>query len=350
MKGLDKDWTYLNSNRKAYFTDLSPGNYTFIVQAESNVGTWTGKETRLFIRILPPIWKSAGAYIFYLVCIALILWLSVRYYHRYHKNKTLNKLRLFRHEKEKEIYQARIEFFTNIAHEIQTPLTLILGPLELLIKKIDELPSIKKNLLMMNKNGQRLLELTNQLLDFRRTEVDQFGLSFVNTVIPDLLHERIDVFRPEAEKAGITIATGFPDPHFEAFVDREAFIKICDNLLSNAIKYGNSNISISMPSNPSSGQSFIVRFINDGKGIPLDTAEKIFEPFFRLPHNDKPGTGIGLSLARSLAELHNGTLHLVSGETGRIIFELTLPVHQKIEFQLSKWKNIPQNEGHHFDS
>ncbi|MBS1663819.1 MAG: histidine kinase [Bacteroidetes bacterium] len=338
MKGLDKDWTYLSSNRKAYFTDLSPGSYTFIVRAESNVGSWTGKETRLFIKIRPPFWKSAWAWVIYIHTIGLILWLCIRSYHRSTERKNRRKLERFEYEKEKEIYQSKIEFFTNIAHEIQTPLTLILGPLERLIKKIDETPSIRKPLLMMDKSGKRLLELTTQLLDFRKTEADQFGLSFVNADITNILHEQIAVFKPEADKAGITIHTDFPQNHLIAYVDIEAFIKIITNLLSNAIKYSSSSASIKITTSP---ETFSIQFANDGKAIPEEFRQKIFEPFFRLRSTEKPGTGIGLSLAKSLTELHNGTLTLISGDTNNIIFNLSLPIHQKFEFKLSKWKKIP---------
>ncbi|MBS1565453.1 MAG: histidine kinase, partial [Bacteroidetes bacterium] len=256
MKGLDKDWTYLNSNRMAYFTDLAPGSYTFIVQAESNVGSWTGPERRLFIKILPPFWKSTWADILYALIAGLILWLSIRYYHRYNERKNINKLRLFEHEKEKEIYQAKIEFFTNIAHEIQTPLTLILGPLELLLKRVDEFPSIKKSLQIMDKSGKRLRELTTQLLDFRRTEAHQFGLNFVNVSITNILREQIAIFRPEADKTGISISTGFAAEDFEAYVDKEAFIKICSNLLSNAIKYASSRVMVTIPAIGPSDKTF----------------------------------------------------------------------------------------------
>jgi signal transduction histidine kinase len=344
MKGLDKDWTYLSSNRKAYFTDLSPGSYTFIVRAESNVNSWTGKETRLFIKILPPFWKSGWAYLFYLVVIVLALFFSIRYYHRYLENKNHNRLRLFQHEKEKEIYQAKIEFFTNIAHEIQTPLTLILGPLERILKKIDDVPSIKRSLLMMDKHGQRLLELTNQLLDFRKTEVDQFGLNFVNADITHLLIEQVIAFKGEAEENNINLTTEFPAEHLEAFVDIEAFVKIVSNLLSNAIKYAASQVKISILPTEAGDTNFVIRFMNDGKGIPEEFRQKVFEPFFRLRPHEKPGTGIGLSLATSLTGLHNGSIRLISGEPNMIVFELSLPVHQKIEFKLSKWKKSKMHE------
>ncbi len=339
MQGLDKNHTYLSRNRKAYFTDLSAGDYTFIVRAKSNVGSWTGKERHLFIRILPPFWKTTTAYFFYMLILAICLFWSTRYYRHYLERKNLNKLRLFEHEKEKEIYQAKIEFFTNIAHEIQTPITLILGPVELMAKKAAE-EGMKRSLLMVERNAKRLAELSNQLLDFRKTEMNQFGLNFVNTNINNLLKEQIAAFKQEAEKNNISLSVELPNKPVIAFADREALVKICSNLISNAVKYGANTAEVSLAEVNAGAGQFTIRFSNDGKGIPDEFSERIFEPFFRLRGKDKPGTGIGLSLAKSLAELHNGSLKLVSGETNMVVFELTLPVHQKFEFKLSSWKKI----------
>lgn len=340
MQGLDKNRTYLSSNRKAYFTDLSAGDYTFIVRAKSNVDSWTGKERRLFIKILPPFWKSVPAYFLYLLVLGISLFWSIRYYHRHLERKNLNKLQRFEHEKEKEIYQAKIEFFTNIAHEIQTPLTLILGPVERMIKKTAEQTGIKKSLLMVEKNAKRLAELTSQLLDFRKTEMNQFGLNFVNIDINSLLKEQIAAFGQEAEKGNISLNLKLPKNHVIAFADTEALVRICSNLISNAIKYAGSTATVSLAEVHPADEQFTIRFSNDGKGIPDEFREKVFEPFFRLRGKDKPGTGIGLSLAKSLTELHNGTLTLASGDTDAVVFELTLPVHQEFEFKLSSWKKI----------
>jgi signal transduction histidine kinase/ligand-binding sensor domain-containing protein len=339
MQGLDKTRTYLSKNRKAYFTDLSPGNYTFTVRARSNTGSWTGEERRLFISILPPFWKTYTAYFVYLLALATCLFWAVRYYHRYLERKNMNKQKLFEHEKEKEIYQAKIEFFTNIAHEIQTPITLILGPVELMAKKAEE-EEMKKSLLMVKRNAKRLAELTSQLLDFRKTEIHQFGLNFVNTDINRLLKEQIAAFRAEAGKSNISLDIELPEKPVIAFTDREALIKICSNLISNAIKYAATAARVTLIPEDAADGHFTIRFSNDGKGIPPEFRERIFEPFFRWRGKDKPGTGIGLSLAKSLTELHNGSLKLVSGNTDMIVFELTLPVHQKFEFKLSSWKKI----------
>jgi len=339
MEGVDQLPTYLNNNRKAYFTDLSPGNYTFLVKAKSNVGSWVGKECRLFIKIRPPFWKSITAYACYLLIITIVFFLAIRYYHRYIERKNLNKLQLFEHEKEKEIYEAKIEFFTNIAHEIQTPLTLILGPVEMMIEETEGQP-IKNSLLMVEKNANRLAKLTNQLLDFRKTEMHQFGLNFVNTDISTLLKEQMDAFKQEAQKSNISLYLELPTSKVIAFVDREALVKICSNLISNAIKYGSSKVNVVLTVSDGTKGQFTITFTNDGKGIPQQYKAQIFEPFFRLYGKDKPGTGIGLSLAKSLSELHNGSLKLLESNINNVVFELTLPIHQKFEFKLSSWKKI----------
>ncbi len=340
MRGLDKNWTYLKSNRKAYFTDLSPGNYTFTVQAESNVGSWKGQERKLYIKILPPFWKSYIAYGVYLLFSGISLYLAIRYYHRRVERRNLRKLQLFEHEKEKEIYQAKIEFFTNIAHEIQTPLTLIVGPIERLLKKAERHQDMQKGLLMVEKNARRLNELTAQLLDFRKTEMDQFGLNFVNIDIVQLVGDQVSVFKPIAEKQRINLTFNTPDQQLIAFVDREALVKICSNLISNAVKYAATETTVSIVKHQPDDQNFVIQFSNDGRGIPAEFSKQIFEPFFRLNGTDKPGTGIGLPLAKSLTELHNGKLELAYSNTSITVFKLSLPIHQKFEFNLGSWKKL----------
>lgn len=340
MTGLDRSWTYLNTNRKAYFTDLSPGRYTFTVKARSNAGTWVGAERRLFIEVLPPFWRSNVAYLLYGLIFILTIYLTTRYYHRYQQRRQNARLKLFEHQKEKEIYQAKIEFFTNIAHEIQTPLTLISVPVKRVLSKAEDHPDIKKSLLTIGKYTDRLIDLTSQLLDFRQTEMEQFGLNFVNIDINQLLQEQVDSFRDLALESKISLNTELPETNVIAFVDREALNKICSNLISNAIKYAAAAVTIRLTAPQDGQETFSISFFNDGKEIPAEYREKIFEPFFRLRATEKPGTGIGLSLARSLADLHNGKLELTAGETNNIIFVLTLPLRQQFEFNLSSWKKI----------
>ncbi|RYZ93765.1 MAG: hybrid sensor histidine kinase/response regulator, partial [Sphingobacteriaceae bacterium] len=161
MNGLDEQWTYIKANRKVYFTELPPGKYQFVVKASNSSGTWSSHETSLNIQILPPWWKSAIAYIVYLILgIAIIIWL-VRNYKYKLETRHQHQIEIFENEKEKEIYEAKIEFFTNVAHEIRTPLTLIKAPMEKVIRRAADVPDIEKNLRIMEKNTDRLLALTN---------------------------------------------------------------------------------------------------------------------------------------------------------------------------------------------
>ncbi|RYG00347.1 MAG: histidine kinase, partial [Chitinophagaceae bacterium] len=338
MQGLDRSWTYSNTSRKAYFTDLSPGRYTFTVKASSNVGTWVSRERSLYIEVLPPVWRTTAAYFLYLLLFVLIIGLLFRQYHVFQKKKSLAELKLFEHQKQKEIYQAKIEFFTHIAHEIQTPLTLISVPVTRVLKQADDYPALRKSLLMIGKYTSRLVELTGQLLDFRQTEKEEFGLNFVNVDINQLLMDLVDSYRELAIEGNIHLRLELPEQAIIAFVDREAFIKICSNLLSNAVKYARSDVRLSLYL--SSPGEFSIQIGNDGKAIPEEYQEKIFQPFFRLKNIEKPGTGIGLSLARSLTELHHGTLILSSGKADQIVFVLALPLRQQYEFNLSTWKKI----------
>lgn len=339
--GLDNKRTFLHKNRKAYFTGMQPGTYIFKIKAKSNVGSWSSLERQLVIIIKPPFWKTYIAYTIYITILISILLMLVTYYHSRLARKNADKLKLFEHKKEIEIYESKIEFFTNITHEIQTPLTLILGPVQRMIKKMTDQDGIKKNLLMVEKHTLRLTQLTQQLLDFRKTELHQFGLNFVHTNITHLLHELHRSFKPSAEEKNIKLSFEFPPEDITAFVDPEAMTKIASNLLSNAIKYGNTWVIIRLSNGTKESNLFIVQIANDGKPIPEKFQQMIFEPFFRInTKNSTSGTGIGLSLAKSLSELHNGSLQLAQNDPTGIVFELHLPMRQHIEFKLNNWKKI----------
>lgn len=334
MEGLDKDWTHLTTNRKAYFTRLSPGTYEFNVKASNSSGIWSSQPARLTIRILPPFWASTWAYIFYVVLAAGIIYWLVHNYHKRIAEKNKRNLDLLEHEMEKEIYQAKIEFFTHVAHEIRTPLTLIKGPMEKIIKQADAVPAIRNNLQIMQRNTNRLLALTSQLLDFRKTEIKSFSLNFVKANIIDIIKDNYAQFWAAAEQEGLCFRLHAPDELY-AYVDVEALNKIISNLLDNAIKYAKSKVFICVEPITEEHTLFAIEIKNDGRLIPPEMKEKIFETFFRIKETEKQsGTGIGLALARSLAELHKGKLYLKHPEGDLNVFALELPVHQEIEFNL----------------
>lgn len=311
LEGLDKDWTFIKTNRKAYFTKLSPGNYVFKVQTAKN-GVWSKQEAQLTIEILPPFWSTKQAYILYICATVLALYLTVKSYHKRHQNK-----------KEKEIYEAKIDFFTNVAHEIKTPLTLIKGPVENLMEMLDDIPAIKEDVTTMDRNTNRLIDLVSQILDFRQTEIKSFSLDFCKVDISGLLHETHLNFKMLAKKRNLNYILELPPFNVQAFADEEALKKIFSNLFSNAIKYADKNVSIKLVAE---SKDITVQVENDGYIIPADLREKIFEPFYRIKNNGKQkGTGIGLTLARSLAELHKGKLFLKETNNSMNVFVFTLP-------------------------
>ncbi|HEU4551709.1 MAG TPA: two-component regulator propeller domain-containing protein [Chitinophaga sp.] len=334
LDGLDKSWTYLPTNRKVYFTNLPPGDYTFRIRTANNDSGWQNRETRLLIRIAPPWWRSSLAYCIFAVIVLTLIYLLVNAYHRRQKEKHKRRLALFEQEKEKEIYKAKIEFFTNVAHEIRTPLTLIKGPLEMVIDEVGEQPGIKKSLKSIERNTERLVALTDQLLDFRKTENQGFSLSFVKVNVPRLVQENYQAFAATVQQRSLSFNIELPEKSFYAFIDIEAFHKIMSNLIGNAVKYATEKVVVRVVPPPGEQDTFRIEVGNDGALIPWTLREKIFEPFFRINATGQPGSGIGLSLSRALAQLHNGVLELQQNSTMNI-FVLTLPVHQHIEFRLS---------------
>lgn len=328
MDGLDPDWTYLQANRKAYFTELPPGKYTFRVSTVNSLGARIGKEAVLAIHIAPPFWASTWAYLCYAVLAILLVYYLVHMYHQRVREKNKLKLEQLAHKKEEEMYRAKIEFFTQVAHEIRTPLTLIKGPMEKIIKQVDEVPVIRKNLLIMEKNTNRLLALSGQLLDFRKTEERAFVLMYQRLEVVQFLKEQVERLGPTALEQRIKIKLDLPKTGLWVYVDTEAFDKMLSNLLNNALKYAAGKILIRLYTEKA---FFRVVIASDGERIPTHLHEKIFEPFYRVKGHTKPiGSGLGLALARSLAEMHGGCLILDNQLNENFnTFVLSLPLNLK---------------------
>ena len=315
MGGLDKEWTILQSNRKVYFTNLSPGTYTFKLKVGAN-GTFAKNGKELVINITPPIWATWYAWLLYAAAfIGLCYYLILNYHNRTEARK------------EKEIYEAKINFFTIVAHEIRTPLTLIKGPVENLHEKIDDLPDIKEDVITLERNTSRLITLITQILDFRQTEKKGFSIDFTNVDISAVVQDEYLNFMQVAKKRNLAYSIELPEEHLFARADEEALRKIFSNLFSNAVKYADGLVILRLLP-PEKGNGHITAEIsNDGFIIPADMREKIFEPFYRLKETIKQkGTGIGLALARSLAELHNGKLYLKEEKSALNTFVLELPL------------------------
>jgi ligand-binding sensor domain-containing protein/signal transduction histidine kinase/DNA-binding response OmpR family regulator len=343
MEGLDKEWTSLKEARRIYYTKLPPGSYTFRLKGANESNVWNDAETLLRITITPPIWASTAAYILYNLLAIAFVGLLFRYYHVAMVEKNMRKLKTLEIEKERELYTAKMEFFTNITHEIRTPLTLIKLPLEKLLAQPGPSADVAENLKMMERNTNRLVDLTNQLLDFRKAEGASLTLSFIRTDVNELLKEIAADFEKTARQNEQAFNLEVPRISLQAYIDVEAFRKIVSNLLSNALKYAERHISVAMLPFASNDDVFTIEIKSDGHEIPYELKEKIFEPFYRIKETEKKaGTGIGLSLARSLAELHKGVLDLKPPQHGYNVFSLTLPIHQEKEISMAQEEPVQE--------
>lgn len=323
LENLNNNWIPLGKNHEVSFTELAAGDYTFKVKSMNSQGVWSNESKALKITITPHFLASKWALTIYFLLASIIIYTLLSYYHNLTKNKNERKILQLQNEKEKEIYEAKIDFFTNIAHEIRTPLTLIKSPLDKLLKNNSVNDDVEKNLSIMEKNTARLIDLSNQLLDFRKAEKQNVHLNFSETNLNTFLNEIYTRFIPSIEEKQISFKLILPDQPVVAFVDTEILIKILSNLLSNAIKYSEKKVRINL----NTKENWIkITINNDGKVIPKKLQNKIFEPFYRVSTSkDKQGTGIGLSLSHSLTELHGGHLYFNKKASTYNSFILKIP-------------------------
>ena len=341
LEGFDEGWLTIGESPLVTYSNLGYGDYVFKVKASNSDGVWNEQETSLHLSILPPFYLSGWAYCFYVLFFMGCLVCVIFYFKRRNYRKQHRQMEMLEQEKEREVYHAKIDFFTNVAHEIRTPLTLIKGPLENIILKKEVDSETKEDLYIMKQNTERLLNLTNQLLDFRKTETRGFRLNFTECDVVAVLRETYLRFTSLAKQKGLDFILELPQECFMADVNQEALTKIISNLLNNGVKYASTYLRISLETDE---KVFHIRTFNDGEMIPDTMKEEIFKPFVRLDKEDEvaTGTGIGLALSRSLAELHQGSLMMEKGEEVNC-FCLTLPVNQDSTITLLA-ENVSQVE------
>jgi signal transduction histidine kinase/DNA-binding response OmpR family regulator len=354
MEGSDPDWVLISGNRKVYYTNLSPREYRFKVISSSDGNRWSSDEALLDIEISPPFWRSLPAYVLYILISATIIYTLISFYLKKNVLEQQRKIVILETNKEREILNAKINFFTNITHEVRTPLTLIKGPLDRILKNgIKNSKDSEDNLLIIKRNTDRLLNLTNQLLDFRKTEKEMFKLNFIKTDLYELIESTFHLFLPYSAEKMISIQLHSPVNQYYLAVDREAITKILSNLLSNALKFAGSKIDLFLELETEKENIIRIRVNSDGKLIPKELSERIFEPFYQIDFN-KPGekgTGLGLSLARSLAELHHGRLFLDNNvrQYNSFVLELTRYQEESISRNLLESDGLNLSEHNEFE-
>ena len=323
LDGFDSDWNYVGNQTKATYTNLPAGRYTLRVKATNNDGVWSDHEATLRIIVHPPFWWSWWARLFYVLLIGVLIWYYVHLRLKRAEHQHQQAIERLNAEKEKEVREARLNFFTMIAHEIRTPVSLIIGPLEKIMKRGNASDDMK----VIDRNAHRLLELVNQLLDFRKVEQQSLVMHFASQNIHELIESVSERFAPTFEQGGKRLTVEYPDEHFTAIVDREAVTKVVSNLLTNANKYTKDEVRLTCGVEPDD-EHFRIVVSDNGVGIREEDRQRIFEPFFQAMDN-KPGTGIGLSIVKNIVDMHHGTIG-VESEVGKgSTFTVVLPVAQK---------------------
>jgi len=308
----------ISTQNVAQYANIGYGRYVF------SVGIYGSDDPRsrktLEIIVTPPFWKSAYAKIIWGLLLAAIWWLGAYLTRRVRKAKRDRQLEALEQMKQRELYESKNSFFTNITHEIRTPLTLIKMPLDKIIRLKEYNPVAEKDMLVIQANTNRLLSLTNQLLDMKKLENGDEKLEFTRQNICDTVRKTCERFAPMAAEQEVHLTVSVPDEVIDVMYAVDSVEKIISNLLSNAMKYGQGLIDVVLEREVE--DKVVVRVDSNGWPIPEAEREKIFEKFYQ----GGKGTGLGLPLARTLAELHGGRLYLDPERTDRNSFVLELPI------------------------
>lgn len=318
LEGFEDEWNYTFSNSATY-TNLPTGKYTFLVKAANGDGYWNEVPTRLGIEVLPPWWKTWFAYTAYLLLISALIYGIVRFLWL---RKSV--------QKENELYQSKLDFFTNISHEIRTHLSLITNPLEKMAQSNDLAPTDVRYLSYARNNSNRLLQLVNELLDFRKIESQGLQLHVSEQNLVAVLTNVLSAFENIGIEKGIQTTVSLHDQSLTAWFDVLQMQKVFFNLLGNAYKFtpDGGQIHILIQQTP---QNIQIQFKNSGKGIESKYLSKLFTNFFQTNDNEAhtTGYGIGLALAKAIVEQHQGDLNVSSrratyANDGETTFTLTM--------------------------
>ncbi|MHA4810972.1 hybrid sensor histidine kinase/response regulator [Flavitalea flava] len=334
LEGFNQQWLIANGRtREATFTNLDPGDYIFKVRTADDKGGWDPDELSLHIHILPPFWKTPLAYILYgLSLIGLLILARKMIVKRTRMRFAIEQEREEAHRLH-ELDMMKIKFFTNVSHEFRTPLSLILTPLDKIIRETEN-PGRKGQFQLIHRNARRLLNLVNQLLDFRKLEQQELHLNRSKGDIIRFLKELSFSFADMAEKKSIDFSFHTSVKSLYTCFDQDKLERIIFNLLSNAFKFtpqqGKISVELNLLPTPDPREHGLLQVVvkDSGIGIEKDKQVKIFERFFQ---NDIPGSmvnqgsGIGLAITREFVRLHQGSIYVESEPGKGSCFTVILP-------------------------
>ncbi len=326
LDGFDRQWIETdNRNAYAHYSNLPAGRYRLRLQVCDDDLWQDSVEAGLDVEIQPPVLLSKVAVAVYILVAILALatgaWLLKRQYDR----RTQRKIAMLRRKNEKEFYEQRVAFFTGIAHEIKTPLSLIAGPVEELMKSDHLTEDESRYLSLIRQNSQRLSSLVRQLLDFRKIDTSSYRLHYDVCDFAGLVSSQIRLFLQSAYGKSVSVTEDIPSEGLTLVSDREALTKIVSNLLSNAMRFAEHEVQVRLLLRDGGA---LLEVQDDGPGIPPEEREKIFRPFYQA-RNNRTGTGIGigLNLCRTLVDLLNGSIRADGRHDGRsgAVFTVFVP-------------------------
>jgi len=335
LEGFDTDWRLADSqNRQVTYTNLDPGSYVLKVLAANNDGVWSVHPAQLNISVLAPFWLTGTAYVIYFLLAIGLLYIARR--------MVLNKARdRFQIEQERrearqlhELDLMKIRFLTNISHEFRTPLSLILAPTEKILKEAEN-DKQKLQFQMINRNARRLLNLVNQLLDFRKIEVEGMELNPSEGNIIKFIKEAVNSFNELSHNKSILLSFKSNVECLFVTFDMDKLEKILFNLLSNAFKFtpegGAITVKVICEENQDqkNAKNLIIIVKDTGIGIPKENQLQVFERFYTHEVPDtlvNQGSGIGLSITKEFVRLHGGQISLESSPGNGSSFKISLPV------------------------
>jgi len=331
LDGLEEKWNYTDAqHRSVTYSNLSPGNYTFRLQAANNDGIWNPDEATFSFTINPPYYRTWWAYLAYsLLGIGLFILIQRFTVQRVRFREKLKREQLAR-EKETALNQMKLRFFTNVSHEFRTPLTLIAGPLEEILSEPEAIPAtVRKQLDMMKGNTDRLLRLINQLMDFRKVMQGNMKLTIRQREMTAFIHRIADSFKGIAAQKHIHYHVEICNQSLLVWFDTEKVETIVFNLLSNAFKFTPEGGEIKLSLEPFNAREVKIRVTDSGPGIPAEDKPKIFDRFYQVEQHQQhagAGTGVGLSLVRDFTESHKGNIHILDNTPKGTCFEVVLSV------------------------
>ncbi len=326
LEGFDKRWNYIGEQRKAAYTNLNPGKYVFRVKASNNDGVWNDQGKSLIVIITPPWYLTWWAYIIYISLFGAAVYGYIFYNERQAKLKYEVKLAHIETEKEKELHEKKLSFFTNISHEFRTPLTMIINPLKEILytggNDVDQ-----QNLNTINRNAKRLLSLVDQLLLFRKADVDADELKLAKINIADLSKEVFLCFSHQTRIKQLEFEYTCAQESIELIADPEKIEIVLFNLLSNAVKFTEPGGKVEM-SVSHTDDHVNIQVRDTGCGIVQTAGDKLYHKYYQEYQQNtlsKGGLGIGLFLVKNYTAQHGGKITYESEVGKGTIFSLELP-------------------------